>query len=308
MYPRAALIAVLCSFMPPAYGQAGDPAVTVAARRTAPALRSAPSNLRLDVKVILVPVSVADAEDHPVTNLSQESFRVLEDGVEQKIRSFAREDGPVSLGLLFDTSGSMKGRVDASIEALKEFFQTIIPGDEFFLIQFSDQAQLLSRFTTDPEHIFERLGVVQPRGWTALLDAVALGTHQMRSARNRSRVLLVLSDGADNNSRFSASEVKNIVMEGDVRVYAVCLRYHAHLLQQLANETGGKVLTAQNMSELPDVVNRLAVEIRSQYVLGYSSNADNDGKYHKVKIELVQPPGAAQLRASWRHGYYAPLE
>jgi Ca-activated chloride channel homolog len=261
------------------------------------------------VRMVLVPVTVTDTWNRPITALSKESFRVLDDGVEQTITSFTREESPVSLGLLFDSSGSMKTRIDGSVQALKEFFPTTIPGDEFFLVQFADQARLLGGFTTEPEEIYRRLGYVQARGWTALLDAVALSAHQMKTAKNSRKVLLILSDGNDNNSRFSESEIRNMVMEGDLSIYAIGLYYKPHLLQQLADETGGRVLVAQNMTELPDVVQRLSAEIRSHYVIGYkSTNLQNDGKYHKVKVELIQQPGTPPLRASWRHGYYAPSE
>ena len=267
------------------------------------------SHLRADVKVVLVPVSVTDLYDRPVTALPKASFRVLEDGVEQTVTSFAREEAPVSLGLLFDSSGSMKSRMEGSITALRHLFQTAMPGDEFFVVQFADQAKLLGGFTSDPEEIESRLSFVEPKGWTALLDAVALGTHHMKNAKNRRRVLLVLSDGNDNNSRFSEAEIKSMVMESDVRIYAIGLYYRPRLLRQLADETGGKVLVAQNMAELPDVVQRLSAEIRNQYLLGYtSSNAPTDGKFHKVKIEIIQPPGAPPVHASWRRGYYAPEE
>ena len=273
------------------------------------AARYHPASIRADVKLVLVPVSVSDGLDRPVTALPKESFRVLEDGVEQAITSFAHEEAPVSLGLLYDSSGSMKSRMDGSITALKYLFQNTMPGDEFFLVQFADQARLLGGFTPDPNEIYRRLGIVEPRGWTALLDAVALATHQIKAAKNSRRVLVVLSDGNDNNSRFTETEIKNMVIEGDVRVYAIGLYYHSRLLRQLADETGGKMLIAQKMTELPGVVQRLSQEIHSQYVLGYSSrNAPNDGKYHKVKVEVVQPPGAPLLHASWRRGYYAPGE
>jgi VWFA-related protein len=268
-----------------------------------------PATLRSDVQVILVPVTVTDAYDRPITDLTKADFRVSDDGVEQAITSFSREEAPVSLGLLFDSSGSMKSRIDTSIAALRHFFQTTIPGDEFFVVQFADQAHLLGGFTPEPDEIYQRLGFVEAKGWTALLDAIAMGTRQMKTARNHRRLLLVLSDGNDNNSRFSESEIRNMVMEGDVRVYAIALHYRPRLLRQLADETGGKVLVAQNQAELPDVVQRLSTEIRSQYLLGYTpTNLQNDGKYRKVKIEVVHAPGAPALHTSWRRGYYAPAE
>jgi Ca-activated chloride channel homolog len=261
--------------------------------------------VRTDVKVVLVPVTVTDELNRSINALSKERFRILEDGVEQKITSFVREDGPVSIGLLFDSSGSMKNKIDASVSALKHVFQTTIPGDEFFLVQFSDDVQLLSNFTPEPEAIHRRLGYVQPSGWTALLDAVALGVNQMKSARNPRRVLLVLSDGNDNNSRFTESEIRSRVMESDVRIFAIALSYRSRLLQRLAEETGGSVLIAHDINGLPDVVQRLSAEIRSQYLIGYSPLNDAiDGKYRRIKVEVLQPAGAPPVRASWRRGYY----
>jgi VWFA-related protein len=300
---RGALILVLI-----ASSAAQDvPSATYSRRRTTAEKLHSAANLRLDVRVVLVPVSVTDPLDRPVTTLPQSSFRLLEDGVEQTITSFVQEEAPVSLGLLFDSSGSMKNRIGASVEALHLLFETAIPGDEFFLVRFSDRARLLCGFTPDTAEVRRTLGAVHARGWTALLDAVALGAHTMRSAKNRRRVLLVLSDGADNNSRFSEAEIRRMVVESDLRIYGIGVLHRPRLLQQLAEETGGHVLVAQSLSELPSVVERLSREIRSEYLLGYSSGAGAlDGKYHKLKVELTPPAGAPPLRAAWRHGYYAP--
>jgi VWFA-related protein len=121
-------------------------------------------------------------------------------------------------------------------------------------------------------------------------------------------VLLVLSDGNDNNSRFSEAEVRNMVIESNLQVYGIGLLHRPKLLQGLAEQTGGKVLLAQNMRELPDVVERLSREIRSQYIIGYSSNQPNDGKYHKLTVQVMPEVGAQPIRLSWRRGYYAPGE
>jgi len=298
-----------CSLVCYADDQGSQPNLEVTARRRQSVGRGRSANLRVDLKEVLVPVSVTDGLDRPVTTLSRNSFRILEDGVEQPITSFSQEDEPVSLGLLFDTSGSMKNRLDASVESLKLLFRTTMPGDEFFVVQFSDQAHLLGDFTPEPDEIHQRLGLVEAKGWTALLDAIALGVHQIRAAKNHRRVLLILSDGNDNNSRFSEAEIRNMVIEGDLRVYGICLYHRSRLLQQLAEETGGKVLIAQNINELPGVVQRLNRDVRFRYLLGYSSrNPHNDGKYRKVKVELLHLPGVPPLRTSWRRGYYAPDE
>ena len=288
-------------------GQEGGLKVSITPRETKViAARRPSSTLRADVKVVLVPVTVTDELNRPVNDLSKERFRVLEDGVEQKITSFLWEDGPVSLGLLFDSSGSMKNRIEASVSALKHVLQTAIPGDEFFLVQFSDDVRMLSGFTTEAEAIERRLGFVKASGWTALLDGVAMGTNQLKAARNQRKALLILSDGNDNNSRFTESEIRNRVMEADVRIYAIALSYRPRLLQRLAEQTGGKVLVADNISELPDVVRQISAEIRSQYLIGYSPTNDvSDGKYRRVTVELLQQTRSPGLRASWRHGYYA---
>ena len=285
-----------------------QPKVSIVPRQTDTRNARLAATLRLDVRMVLVAVSASDAQDHPVHTLTRDRFKILEDGVEQKINSFSFDEGPVSMGLLFDSSGSMKNRIDTSIEALRLLFRTTTQGDEFFLIQFSDKAQLLSRFTPETAEIDRQLSSIQSKGWTALLDALALGSNQMRSARNRRRVLLVLSDGNDNNSRFSESEVRNMVVESNLQVYGIGLLHRPALLQKLAEQTGGKVLIAQTMSELPEVVERLSREIRSQYVIGYSSDRPSDGKYHKLTVQLTPEVGAAPIRLSWRRGFYAPGE
>ena len=280
-----------------------EPRIAAGAR----AAKTPPAILRSDVNVVLVPVIVTDSLDRPITTLPAERFRVLEDGVEQKIAYFGRDEGPVSLGFLFDSSGSMKNRIASSVEAIRQFFLTTIPGDEYFLIQFSTQARLLGGFTQEPNDIHQELGSVQAGGWTALLDAVALGTNQMRLAANPRKALLILSDGGDNYSRYNESEIRSRVLEAGVRIFAIGIMHRPRLLQQLAEATGGTVLVAQNLAELPDIVQKLSAEIRSQYVLAYTSKSMNDGKFHKVKVELAPSPGA-QLRTSWRRGYFSPEE
>jgi Ca-activated chloride channel homolog len=305
---RLAVLTCLLSAFVLAGDSAAEPEVAITPRKSQSIAIRKPSEtlVRADVKVVLVPVTVTDELNRPINALSKERFRVLEDGVEQKITSFVWEDGPVSIGLLFDSSGSMKNRIEASVSAMKHVFQTTIPGDEFFLIQFSDDVQLLSGFTPEPDAIHRRLGYVQPSGWTALLDAIALGVNQMKSARNPRKVLLILSDGNDNNSRFTEAEIRSRVMESDIRIFAIALSYRPRLLQRLAEETGGNVLVAHDINDLPDIVQRLSAEIRSQYLIGYSPRNDaSDGKYRRIKVELLQPAGAPSFRASWRRGYYA---
>lgn len=286
-----------------------EPNVAVEPRISLAAKTSGPASVRLrsDLKVVLVPVSVTDPLDHPIHTLTAERFRLSEDGIEQKISFFSQEEGPVSLGVLFDSSGSMKNRIASSVESLRQLFLNRIAGDEYFLIRFSDKPTLLSGFTPNPDDITAALASVKAGGWTALLDAVALGAHRMSGAQNPRRALLILSDGDDNNSRYHAAEIRSRVMEADLRIYAIGIMHRPTLLQELAEETGGEVLVANDLSELPDVVRRLSAQIRSQYLLGFRATPVNDGKYHKVKVEVIQDPDS-KLRTSWRHGYFSPIE
>jgi VWFA-related protein len=272
--------------------------------RSSTALRP---NLRLDVKMILVPVTVTDTLDRPVMGLHANSFRVFENGVEQKVVSLSREEGPVSVGFIFDGSTSMKMRIDRSRAAIQEFLKNAGPDDEYFAVKFDDKPTLLTPFTSNTADIVADLSTVQPQGWTAMLDAICLGAQEMKHAKNSRRALVVLTDGGDNNSRYTESEVRNIIRESDLRVYAIGLFERPHFLEKLAKETGGMSFFAHKLSDLPAIVERLTDEFRNQYVLGYSSNnAQNDGKYRRVKVQLMQSADNERLNLFWRQGYYAP--
>jgi Ca-activated chloride channel family protein len=266
-------------------------------------------NIRLDVKVVLIPVSVTDIWDRPIAGLRKEDFHLYEDNVEQKIAYLSNEEAPASVGLIFDSSGSMANKIETSIAAVDQFFKTNLPGDEFLLVKFSDRPHLMTGFTDDIEEISGWLHSIRAGGWTALHDAIYLGVQKMKKAKNARRALLVLSDGGDNNSRYSAPEIRNLVREADVRVYSVGLLLGllqgSRLLEKISEETGGRMIKVRKLDELPSAIEKLSRDLRSQYVLGYySSNAQNDGRYRKVRVQVNQPT----VHASWRHGYYAPAE
>lgn len=266
-------------------------------------------NLKIDSSMVLVPVTVTDSTDHPVTDLAPDAFRVFEDNVERKVLSFHREDGPVSVGFVFDASSSMKNRMDRSIAAIQQFLKDLNPGDEFFLIQFSDRPTLVSGFTKDTDSILSALSFVAPRGWTALNDAICLGIHTMKSARNPRRALFVLTDGGDNNSRYSDAEVRDLARESDVRIYSIGLFERPNFLEKLAMDTGGRAIWAHKLRDLPDAVDKLSRDFRNQYVLGYSPlDHTNDGKYHSIRIEIVKTIKLMPLNIFWRRGYFAPPE
>ncbi len=264
------------------------------------------STFRLEVNLIQVPVTVTDMRDHPVMGLGKTAFRVFEDDVEQQVTALSMSDGPVSAGIVFDTSLSMRSRINASRAAVKQFFETSVRGDEFSLVCFGERVDLLTRWTGNSDEIFQALTGVRPFGRTAMIDGIWLSLGQMRRASNPRRILLVLSDGGDNNSRFSETELLSILREVDVRVWTIGLFERPRYLQKLADETGGRVVWVHRLADLPAAMEQLSLQIRNEYVISYFSNhSQNDGRYHKVRIE-VQAPEIREVRATWRQGYFAP--
>lgn len=280
------------------------------------------ANLRIDTNLVLIPVSVTDPLNRFVTGLEREHFKIFEDKIEQTIAQFASEDAPLSVGLVFDTSNSMGSKLQKSRQAAAQFFKTANPDDEFFLIQFNDRPEMIVPFTSNTEEIQNRLTFTQAKGRTALLDGIYLAMNQMKKAKNPRKAVLVISDGGDNSSRYTESEIKNLVREADVQLYAIGIFESVGargrtaeelsgpgLLNDLAEQTGGKHFAIENVNELPDVAAKIGIELRNQYLIGYSpKNPDRDGKYRKVQVKLVQPRGLPALRPSWRQGYYAPVQ
>ena len=279
-------------------------------------------NIRIESTLVLIPVTVTDPLNRFVTGLERENFRLFEDKSEQKVTHFASEDAPLSVGLVFDTSGSMGSKLDKSRQAVAQFFKTANPEDEFFLIQFNDRPELVVDLTTHVEEIQNRLTFTQSKGRTALLDAVYMALHKMKKAKGPRKALLIISDGGDNSSRYTESEIKKLVQEADVQIYAIGIfepmgsrgrtpeeLSGPGLLSEIAEQTGGRHFPVDNLNELPDVAAKIGMELRNQYILGYTpSNAGRDGKYRRVQVKLVQPRGLPPLRATWRLGYYAPVQ
>ncbi len=292
------------------------------AKPTAAAPATPRSNIRIDTTVVQIPVTVTDPLNRFVTGLEKEHFRIFEDKVEQKLQYFASEDAPISVGLIFDTSGSMGSKLDKSRQAVAQFFRTTNPQDEFFLVEFNDRPQLVVPFTTSLEEVQNRLTFTHSKGRTALLDAVYLGLHTMKKGHNARKALLIISDGGDNSSRYTESEIKNLVREADVQIYSIGIYESMSgrgrtaeemagpgLLTEISEQTGGRAFAVDNLNELPDVAAKIGIELRNQYLLGYTpTNAERNGKYRKVQVKLVQPRGLPPLKAFWRLGYYAPTQ
>jgi Ca-activated chloride channel homolog len=274
--------------------------------------------IRTETQITLVGASVTDPLGRLVTGLEQQHFRVFEDGVEQEIVRFSSQDVPVSIGVIFDMSGSMSDKIDKSREAAVQFFRTANPQDEFFLVDFNDRAQLISQFTVSVDDLQDRLMYTGAHGLTALYDGVYLGLSQMRGAHNTKKALLILSDGGDNHSRYSETEVRKFVREADVQIYAIGLfepdggptpeeRGGPGLLGDMTMMTGGRMFVVKNVSQLPDIATKISMELRNQYVLGYiPSHRTHDGKWRKIKVRLNPPQGLPPLTVAAKSGYFAP--
>jgi Ca-activated chloride channel family protein len=275
--------------------------------------------IRTNVDLVLVPVSVTDGMQRLVTGLDQENFQVFEGKKSLPIRHFSSEDAPISVGILVDASGSMKNKMDRVQEAVNQFCEASNPGDEFFMITFSDEPHLASDFTSAPEDLQKELLFEHPKGQTSLLDAIYMGIGKMRQAKYAKKALLIVSDGGDNHSRYGEREVKAAVKESDVMVYAIGTfdRYvptteemlGPALLASVAETTGGRAFVLEDPREMPKVAHRIGVELRTQYVLAYHpEHAPHDGKWHKISVKLKLPKKLAFLRVRAKAGYYASAE
>ena len=309
----------LLSFRPAHLNQAQAPASADAQPSPAP---RADVNLRVNSTLVVIPVTVTDASNRFVLGLEKQNFSVLEDGVRQNISQFAAEDAPLSIGLLVDTSGSMGMKLGTSRRAVSEILKTMTAQDEAFLIEFSDRADLAVPFTRDFAQIEDKLGSAESQGLTALLDAVQMALGEMKKASTPRKALLIISDGGDNNSRYTSPEIEKLVREADVQVYAMgvfepfsSLRLSSaelsgpRLLAEVSEQTGGRTFPARSFGALPDIAKRIGIELRNQYVLAYSpTKHERDGSYRKVEVKLSPPQGLTDLKARWRLGYYAPTQ
>ncbi len=275
--------------------------------------------LRMNVDMVLVPITVTDPMNRLVTGLEQEDFKVYENGGEQKIRTFANEDAPVSIGIIFDLSGSMSSKLTRARASIVQFIKTANPEDEFFVVGFNDRPELIEDFTNSVDDIQSRLATVRSGHRTALLDAIYYSLMKMKEARHERKALLVVSDGGDNRSRYTEGEVRAQVRESAVEIYSIGIfdpyaatpeeRTGPALLNEISEQTGGRMYRVDDISEMGDIAEKISTELRNQYVIGYTpANLTRDGKWRKVKVKLNPPPGLPALTVHARTGYYAPLQ
>jgi Ca-activated chloride channel family protein len=296
-----------------------EPPKTDAAEYIDPSLKTHTKPLKVDVSLVLVPVTITDPMNRLVTGLDKENFQLFEGKDAQEIRHFSSEDAPVSIGVIFDMSGSMASKIERAREAVVEFFKTANPQDEFFMVTFADKPQEVSDFTSSVEDIQGKLVYTVPKGRTALLDAIYLGVSKMRQAKYQKKAILIISDGGDNHSRYTEGEIKAMVKEADVLIYAIGIYDHymatpeealgPSLLGEIADLTGARSFTIDNPNDLADVATKIGIELRNQYVLGYRPKTPgHDGKWRKIKVKLLPPKGLPPLKVYAKTGYYAPSE
>ena len=277
------------------------------------------SLLRVDSSTVVIPVHATSRLGNSVIDLKREDFQLFDEGHPQDISYFAKDDTPVSIGILFDASGSMQKKMPKAREAVSRFMTMANRSDEFFLVEFNERPKLALPFTDDAGEIEQKVNSVRPVGRTSLYDAIFLALAHMKKAKYGKKALVVFSDGGDNRSRHSFRSIKNLLLESDVQLFAIGI-YPSNteeqaktseeikgpgLLEELTTITGGRHFAVDKIGDLPAVSERVSLEIRSQYVLGYSPKQfERDGRFHRVKVDV----STTDLSLRYRHGYYAPIE
>jgi Ca-activated chloride channel homolog len=319
---------ILVAFLTRSFAQTGLEEVHITPR-SAPAVRSdkvddpngntSTKTLKSNVDLVLVPVTITDSMNRLVLGLEKDNFQVYENKQLMTIQNISNEDVPISVGVIFDSSGSMASKVDRARDAVLEFFRTANPRDEFFVIGFSDRPEKIADFTSSTDDLENKLLYTRPKGSTALLDAIYVGISEMRNARYSKKALLVISDGGDNHSRYTERDIKSSVKEADVMIFAIGVydryfqtqeeRLGPALLNDICDLSGGRAFQVDNPNDLADVATKIGVELRNQYVIGYRpENQPHDGKWHKIKVKLLPPKGLPQLFTFAKQGYYAPSD
>jgi Ca-activated chloride channel family protein len=275
------------------------------------------------VDLVLVPVTVTDAVGHPVITLSQQDFLLYENDAQQRIQYFSGEDAPLSIALVLDFSGSMKNKVEYEKQAIDEFFSNANPQDEYFAITVSSKPQLVAAATMTIEGLQSKVAAVEPHGGTALFDGIFLALQQLRTAKYKRKALLVISDGGDNESRYTLKEIRSMVAESDVMMYAIGLfddvplplfktfeeRWGRKWLGSITDVSGGRTIAADSRAEIPQIAAIISRELRYQYVLGYRPGDElKDGKWRKVVVKTALPEQRAVLRVHFKQGYFASAQ
>jgi len=269
--------------------------------------KSQDDKLQLQARLVSMTVTVSDSLGRFVTGLQQRNFEVFDDNVKQEIAHFGDDDAPLTLGIIYDVSGSMDDLTSRSFQALRKLFETSHPDDEYFIIAFNNRAKLVQDFTTSPSEIMSKVIFVKAKGSTALFDGVYLGLEKARLGRHKKKALLILSDGEENSSRYSTRELRDMLKESDVPVYSFGIsRMYAGMgtLQALSGWSGGMSFALEDEPQARDIYTKIALMLRHQYVIGfYPTDAASTADWHKVRIQLHAPRGLGRLALSYKKEY-----
>ena len=277
------------------------------------------AEIHIDVNLVLVPVTVTDPMNRLVTGLERENFQVFDNDAPQTIKSFATDDAPLTIGIVFDLSGSMTSKFVRARKALSEFLRTCNPQDEFFVVGFNDRPAILVDYTSDVDDVEARMVMLRPENRTALIDAMYLAVNHLKLAKYDRKALLVISDGGDNRSRYTQGELTRVVRESQVQIYSIGIfdiyapteeeQNGPMLLHEISEQTGGRLFKVLDVQDLSDIAQRISEELRNEYVLGYTpTDRRRNGAWRKLKVRLLPPPGLPQLEERSREGYYAPSQ
>ncbi|HEY4050006.1 MAG TPA: VWA domain-containing protein [Acidobacteriaceae bacterium] len=291
--------------------------VATAISPTAAVSHSSAKPLEINVDLVLIPVTVADAMNRPVLELSQRDFGLYDSGKRQDIKYFFAEAAPISIGLILDFSKSMENKIEREREAVVQFLNNANPEDDYFAIAVSSKPHLIADATDSLDDLQSSIQAKPPEGSTALLDSIAMGLARMRSAHYQRRALLIISDGGDNSSRYVLRNIKNLVRESDVDIYAIGLfdtavfkTYEEFMgkrwLREITDGSAGHTVTVERVEKLPEAAAEISREMRQQYVLGYSpSDTAANGQWHKVKVQILSSTAEHPLTPFYKKGYYA---
>jgi Ca-activated chloride channel family protein len=283
--------------------------LTPAALLLLSATLAAQAPLRVDVNLVLVPVTVTDRKGAVINGLDQSRFQIFEEGVPQAIASFSSEDLPASIGLVLDVSGSMRQKLGAAQTLVRALFAGADERDESFLLTCADRP--------DPQTNPARLQSARAGGWTALIDSIYAMVQRMRPARHSRQALIVVSDGIDNQSRYTKGELISRAIESDAQIFAVGLREPAGprkaielveenrglaLLSDLARSTGGQYFQVDSADEVNGIAEKILLALHRQYVIGYYPTATQGNRVRRIQVKLDSP----DLRLYGRSVYLAP--
>ncbi|HWQ31524.1 MAG TPA: VWA domain-containing protein [Blastocatellia bacterium] len=263
--------------------------------------------IRIETKLVSVTITVSDRHRRFVTGLEKDDFEVYDDGIRQEVALFRNEDAPLTLGIVYDVSHSMKPLSMQALHALRGLFEHSHDQDEYFIIAFNDRPKLVQDFTSLPQEILNRTVFIRAKGSTALFDAVYLALEKVQQGRHPKKALLIISDGEENSSRYSYGELRKVLRETDAQIYAIGISEYGSgvgTLENITESTGGLTFFPQQESEVTDIYTRIALMLRNQYVVGYyPTDATNESRWHKLRINVNAPKDLGRLRIFYRNGW-----